>query len=437
MWLLLEGKLCQGHIYSMIRNLFDQYTQPENKITHALVSGLFEDPKLLKAFVKWVLGNSQNKLKLSIVEQRLPGESEIVEYESEKRGLPDAWIYDQNKMWSLIIECKISAPLKLDQLTRHYKTAFKRGFTDVTVLAIDVVRPNIKLPNWVKFISWSEIYAWLNSESKNSDWANKVARYLEIAEVRFTEDNYMKEGTLTTFTGIPFGENYPYNYLEAKRVLKLIMEELRGDQRLKSKLRVNCNAGGRSAITGKGQSGVWDYMPLQDAINVDSHTLYPHCTIAIRRDNVFVLVTMPHGIKSEFRKNLLNPDYESFEKMFSKIALGFEKICNKVDGAFPKVEVVQRHYKSQRSVPDIDGMLSYDLRTAFPSNNKKIKKQPIWHESAFELLKNKKGNTQLAIGIVFDYSTCNRLKSPKIVKTIADTWIACMPFIDSMLGKKV
>jgi len=418
-----------------MRNLFDQYTQRENKVTHALVSALYEDPRLLKSFVKWVTGQSQNKSKLAIVEQRLPGEPEISEDESEKRGLPDAWIFDEDNEWSLIIESKIAATLSSEQLKRHYKTALRRGYTNVLVLAMDVVEPKSKLPKWAKFISWSETYTWLKSQSKQSDWANKVANYLEVAESRFTEDNYLKEGTLTTFAGIPFGDDYPYNYPEAKRVLKLAIQELRKDKRLDKQLGIDLLAPGRSAITGKSYSAVWDYLSLKQSKSAKAHTEFPHFTVAIRDDCVFVLVTMPHGIKSEFRRNLLNHGYDHFEKVFSKVAAGFEKICNRIEGVYSKVEIVQRHYKSQRSTPNIDATLSYDLRTAFPGKNERIKKQPIWHKSAFELLENKKANTQLAVGLVFNYTTCEELQSPKILKAIADTWIACKPFVDSMLNK--
>lgn len=40
-----------------MRNLFDQFSQNENKLTHALVSALHEDRVLLKAFVRWVTGD--------------------------------------------------------------------------------------------------------------------------------------------------------------------------------------------------------------------------------------------------------------------------------------------------------------------------------------------------------------------------------------------
>lgn len=123
-----------------MRNVFDQYTQPENRITHALVTALAEEPKLLRAFVLWATGQPAPAGKLHIVEQRLPGEPEVAEAEAERRGLPDAWIYSDDA-WCLLIESKVASPLVNDQLRRHRQTAIRRGFENITLLALDVTKP--------------------------------------------------------------------------------------------------------------------------------------------------------------------------------------------------------------------------------------------------------------------------------------------------------
>jgi len=64
-----------------MRNLFDQYNQNENKLTHALVSSLYEDKVLLKAFVRWVTGEKIPSRNIEVIEQQLIGddvESELV-----------------------------------------------------------------------------------------------------------------------------------------------------------------------------------------------------------------------------------------------------------------------------------------------------------------------------------------------------------------------
>jgi hypothetical protein len=37
-----------------MRNLFDQYNQPENRLSHALAVCLSEDRRLLTRFLRWI-----------------------------------------------------------------------------------------------------------------------------------------------------------------------------------------------------------------------------------------------------------------------------------------------------------------------------------------------------------------------------------------------
>lgn len=64
------------------------------------------------------------------------------------------------------------------------------------------------------------------------------------------EDGSLKEGMLTVFSGVPFDERQPYNYPEAKRVLKLARDELRNRKDLVRQLDVNPTGEGRGAIAG-------------------------------------------------------------------------------------------------------------------------------------------------------------------------------------------
>ena len=186
---------------------------------------------------------------LKIVEQRLPGEYELSEDDAEKAGLPDAWIHNDDD-WSLLVESKIAAPLKVDQLKRHYRTALSRGFENVKVLAIDVSKPKSGLPGYVVFRTWQDVYSWLVRQSKSSKWAKRALQYMEVAERKLPAQGYLKEGTLTEFSGIHFDENNPYNYYEGKRLIRLVMSELRYRPELRDL--INSEVGGREAITGRG-----------------------------------------------------------------------------------------------------------------------------------------------------------------------------------------
>lgn len=420
---------------SNMRNIFDQYSQPENRLTHALVCALAEDTKLLKHFVRWVTGKPALTANLQIVEQRLPGEMEVTEDESERRGLPDAWIHD-NDNWSLLVESKVSAALSNDQLRRHRQTAYRRGFNDVTVLAIDVVIPTKKLLDGVIFKTWSEIYEWLSKQSATSNWAAKTLRYMEIAEARWTNDGYLKEGSLTKFAGIPFNNDNPYNYPEAKRLIRLMMDELRNRKDLQKQLNVDPIGIGRGMITGKALTAVWDFLRIKDFKHEKQFTKMLHLTVAIQTGRVVVIVTVPNGISSAYRKRLVNEGYDEFESMFKTIHKNMKKILSKVKGAESFVEVLQRHYRVQSAAPTKDAVMDFNLDTAFPSRRSKVKYQPLWLRAAYDLLEAKKGNTQLGVGAIFPYSSCLATQTPEILDHIAHVWVACKPLIQKILSDK-
>ena len=424
-----------------MRNIFDQYDQPENRLTHALVSCLTEDRKLLRRFIKWTINEKHPKLRrLEILEQGLPGEQErYTEDEAERMGLPDAWIHDGDS-WSLIIESKVAARLNRDQLRRHHKTAQRRGFVDINLLAIDVMEPKRKLPDHIYFKQWSDVYSWFMKESQKSLWAQRMVNYMEAAENRMTTDGYLKEGTLTVFSGVPFNENNPYNYQEAKRVLRLAMEQLKKRRNLQKKLGMDPTGQGRPAITGKDMSSVWDFLPLKQSRKEPNFTRFPHLTLSIKKDHIYALITVPNGIKREYRRNLLAGGKSKFLELFGEINKNFGRSLKTVKGATPVVGLRQRHYLSQRSEPVIDAMLEFDLRTAFEVRARRgqkennVKVQPLWLDSVYQVFSKKKGNLQLEIGTIFPYNRCKAVYSPQILDHIANVWLACKPLIKKMIG---
>jgi hypothetical protein len=417
-----------------LRNIFDQYSQPENRLTHALACCLSEDRKLLRQFIRWVTGTPANRSSaLEIIEQRIPGELDVSEDEAERRGLPDAWIHD-NESWCLLIESKVAASLNNDQLRRHHRTAERCGFEDITVLAIDVSPPKQKLPNGVIYRKWSDIYQWFVDHSSGSDWARRMSQYLEVAESKLSEDGYLKEGTLTVFSGIPFDDKEPYTYHEAKRVLKLAMEELRARKDLVLGIGMKPKGTGRGAITGRAGEGVWDFLRLKGSDNNDPFTKYPHLTFVIGRQRIFVALIMPHSMPSTYRRNIVDLGYDDFVDYMSRVNKNLEKALRKSGGAKPWVEVVQRRYKSQRAKPILDAQIGFDLRTAFPdTKGNPVKQQPQWLRAAYDGLANKRSNLQIAIGAIYPYTTCRVVKSRSILDHIANTWLSTKPILDAMI----
>lgn len=413
-----------------MRNLFDQYSQNENKLTHALVSALHEDRVLLKAFLRWATGNQKLPRNIELIEQQIVGDDQEPELVADKKGLPDAWFFDDD-IWSLVLESKVAARLTRDQLSRHYNTAIRRGFTDVTVLTITVTEPKMVLPDYVVSKTWIDCFRWLKAHESTSSWAGRVADYMQWVESNWVADGYLSEGALTVFTGIPFTEKKPYNYFEAKVCLKQTMEELRKERLLAQELGADLKAPGRGAITGKKAPSVWDFIPLKKAIIGDAHTANPHLTLSITQDYVLVIAILPSSMKSSLWRKLQALSEEEFCGMLAEVNKNFAPIIRKVPTASPRVGVTQRHYPSRSGRPVVDADLNFDLRAVVAQKGKSgIKHQPEWATASYLALTNKRSNMAFTIGMRFPYGDGKYTNNVKIVDLICEVWVACRPLFE-------
>ena len=70
-----------------MRNVFDQYAQPENRLTHALATSLDRDRWLLRRFLRDFANSVPSDLRnVEVLEQGLPGEPEPAEEEAGHPG---------------------------------------------------------------------------------------------------------------------------------------------------------------------------------------------------------------------------------------------------------------------------------------------------------------------------------------------------------------
>jgi hypothetical protein len=417
-----------------LRNLFDQYFQPENRVTHALLTALNEDRKLLQLFLRELVRVKPPvaATQLFVLEQRFPGEEELSEPELELRGIPDGWIFD-NQGWCVFIETKVLSVLRAEQIQSHRRTAARRGFRHITAVAI-TPRRSTRLPAGTVHLEWRMVYAWLRRHVTVSAWARRAAEYLEIAEAKLIDAEQFVEGTLTTFFGFPFGRDHPFTYLEGKRVLGLAVEELRGRKDLQARLGMNPNILGRSAITGRQSDAVWNLLSLSEAADAQNFTKYPHLTLGISSSRVEAMVTVPNSVNSFMRRNVKQLGEVRFQALTSKVMEKFEPIISKYKGVTPWFRGIQRRYLSRRSTPFIDATIDFDLRTAAPGSGAP-KAQPLWLSAAYGAFVDKAGsNYQIQIGAVFRYERCPELRMPDAIDLVAHSWLACKPLVD--LGRR-
>ena len=420
-----------------MRNIFDQYRHHENRLTHALACCLSEDRALLTAFIGWA-GHPilpRKDASLHVVEQRLPGQPEVAEEEekeeAERSGLPDAWIFDQEGSWALLIESKVKSPIDPKQLRRHVRTAERRGYVDCHLVLISIKSPAHPLGEGMSHRLWTDVYQWASHFPKTSRWAGRLAEYMEAAERRMLADQYLLEGTLTTFAGIKFDTENPYGYTEAKRQLKLLMEQLKTRKQLKTQLGADIAAQGRAAITGRGRESVWDFMPLAIASDSAAFTSHPQLTLAIRRDHVTVQITIPNGLDPRLRKLLLADGFDGFKADAGAFIIGISKVLQRDIGASPFIAIVQRHYASQRSEPVRDAVLEFDPRTAVNSTTA-VKYQEDWLRATHAAFSKRRSNLQIGIGVTFPYHSSTSVRTAEFVDAIELTWLACRPILHRM-----
>ncbi len=413
-----------------MRNIFDQYAQPENRVTHALMTALDMDRKLLGLFLRELVKVKApiDPRKLSVLEQQYPGEAEPSEEELERRGIPDGWIFDDNG-WCVFIETKVTAKLTSDQINRHWRTGERRGFEKIIAVAIAPFKPTTLPPN-TRLLEWRTIYAWLRRHGRTSVWAMRTAEYLEIAEAKLIESKTFAEGTLTQFSGFPFGHGHPFTYLEGKRVLGLALGELRKNRDLRKVLGMNSTAPGRPAVTGRQGDAVWDFLSLSNASEAENFTNYPHLTLGIVANGVEAVVTVPNSVNSTMRRNLIKLGEHGFEALTRDILVNMKPLLRRHKGATPWFRGVQRRYPSQKATPFLDARIDFDLRTAVPSSGPP-KAQPRWLSAAYGSFAHKKGaNYQIQMGVIFRYERCPELRHEDSLELVAASWLACKPLVD-------
>lgn len=243
-------------------------------------------------------------------------------------------------------------------------------------------------------------------------------------------DEYLTEGTLTQFDGVPFGPDHPYTYREGKRVLKLAMNELRSHRELKKMILPE--APGRPAITGSDGASVWDLLRLRESRGTANFAAFPHLTLSIQERRILIVVSLPNAAPAWMRRNLTRGGFEGFRSLVSEVEGRVTKAIRKISNAYPFMEAVQKRYHTQRSTPVDDARLEIDIRTAAASWRSPVRIQHQWVQAAFDATRQKRSHLQLGIGAVLKYGD-RRIHSREVLDVVAGVWIGCRPWIDTIL----
>jgi hypothetical protein len=416
-------------IQAHMRNVFDQYSQPEKKLTHALCCTLLQDRTLLKPFLKRVgVQNIPPVNDLAIVQQHIPGrKADEEEQEKIAAGLPDLMISNTDG-WAVVFEMKVTSTLTTAQLNRHRATVVRDGYESPILVAVTVEPPRCDLPDGTLHLLWRDLYSWFAEHRASSTWARSFVEFMEIFEARADRDKYIINGKLTMFDGLRFDEDSPFTYLSAKRLLKNLGEELQANKELQRAIAIDPNGKRRPAITDDG--GVWDFIPLAIAKGHD-FVRFPHLTIVLREAEGVAAIVVPNGVSGGFRTKLKERGLPGFAEVIQEIEKRLRPVLRRCEDSRAVVHAVQRHYLSQRSKANVDGELKADLRTCVESESS-VKYQPQWIESLFNLLVYKRSNVQFGIEVELPYSS-SIVRSAKVTDLFVDAWKAMSPLLELVL----
>lgn len=116
----------------VVRNVFDQYDESENKLTHALYSTLTHDRSLIVPFLRWLgAADIPAEKDVRIVEQQVPGTA-LSDDDGEGKGLADLFLYS-DAGWAVACEMKVQRSIHDDAglaggfVQSHFRDTWHRG----------------------------------------------------------------------------------------------------------------------------------------------------------------------------------------------------------------------------------------------------------------------------------------------------------------------
>ena len=194
--------------------LYDQYSNDENRLTHALLHTIGSSPFLLSRFLKNIIGISYN-LSGGIFEistQKAPnthGHNDQEKVES----IPDAWIINEQKGIGIAIEIKdVKNNIRISQLSKHaarihdYKKQYLLVITPdlKRPVKIDVLKRKKQKKLNIVWCSWDEIYRWLSKLHKSQLSKRKKDEFL----LKSMQEYLDRRREVLGFQGIKFDKDF-------------------------------------------------------------------------------------------------------------------------------------------------------------------------------------------------------------------------------------
>ena len=403
--------------------LYDQYSNDENRLTHALLHTIGSSQSLFSRFLKDIVGISSFSARetYEISTQKVPfqhGDNDAKDIES----IPDAWIVDGSSKLAIAIEVKDKKnSLRLNQLRGHANRIIDYQHQYLLAITPDLSEPDkieeLKRKERTKlnivWRSWDEVYRWLMELAGKRVTRNEKESFLVSSMQEYLE----RRREVLGFQGIHFRS--VFNVSEAKDILNAEMEELKPTiQTLYKDLGKR-----RPAITTFSQESVWDCFGSEEGFNADLHL-----TLGIHEKSHHIALTVPNSAKKVWpRLKKVFSDEANQEQLFSIL----KSLRNEVPHLF--IEFNQRHFVA-RKFGVIDGYMEFDIDTLgapFRKKDSKAKEFPVWLPAIKAAVVNKKRiNGQVMFKSKFFFNETKGIDKPQFIETAKRTIKAFKPLYD-------
>jgi hypothetical protein len=403
--------------------LYDQYSNDENRLTHALLHTIGSSNWILTRFLKNIVAIKELSLSgtFEISTQKIPlshGDKDPIQVES----VPDAWIIDEKSSLGIAIEVKdLKNKLGLVQLRSHIKRI--KGYDNPHLLAIT---PDLQKPDKITELqqkksknlnvvwqSWGGIYKWLTSLQTKKLSKNTKEEFLVSSMLQFLE----RRRNVLGFQGIYFTNIF--NVSEAKDILNSEMELIEPTVR---KLYRDLTRR-RPAITTISQESVWDCFGVEKGFTKDVHISF-----SIRENFHQISLIIPNSAKEPWKRLKI---IFSDKKLENKLMLILQRLRKRVPHLY--VQFHHRHFRAQR-YGVTDGLLEFNIDTLgkpFKKQKSTVKEFPLWFDaikSAIE--KKKKINGQIMFGVRFYFNETKAIEKPSFINSVKSTLTNLKPLYD-------
>lgn len=389
-----------------LRNIFDQYSQLENRVTHALAHALVSERFLARDFLQWATGHHSVGDPLIVVQDRKGGGDSI----------PDMTLRD-TAGYLCVVENKLRPDtVTTEQLTSHserVRPVDQQGGS-ILVITPDSAEPSkvqeVRLTGVdVYWCTWQAVYEWIMAKASHRPGAvlpRSFCQYLRQAEGELQAEGV--DVMLTAFDGISF-EGGKRKDDQVRSLLNHIRKHI------ESSSTIHQWFPGLNPELGRKQLVYWTSIGLVQPAGAiergDAFNKHPHLTIGFEDDQFSAFIVLPNAALLEYKHRAMRADSEEWRRVLIGIVQAVHELAA-AETPVPFMKIMQRHWQKRRSPPITDGQVEFSLDTlATPTKlDSGVKDNIAWVEIVPSLIQTfKHANIEVQIGFHYPYERCKTI----------------------------